>query len=340
MDPVTHGLIGASAALSFADNEKMNYAAVIGAASAMMPDLDILINSSSDPLLQLEFHRQFTHSLLFIPVGALIVSGLLWWFVKKKLSFKETYFWGLIGIATAGLADTITSYGVHLLWPLTDVRIAWNLISVFDPLFTLGIITLVAFALLKKKRFAAQAAFIWIALYLLLGLSQQQKAKSVAKKIADQRNHEIEQLIVKPTIANELLWSIRYVSNDTLYADGVRLLPFSDPDIFRGNSIPLLNWEQKYGTLQGTVLYKDISRFAKLSNGFLITYPDSNQVIADGRYAMLPTSVKPLWGIKIDTTKPGKHVAFNTYRDASPRVREDFTNMLFGNNKNDPSPPL
>lgn len=330
MDPVTHGLIGASASLSFADKDQTYFATLLGAAGAMLPDLDILIDSASDPLLQLEFHRQFSHSFLFIPVGALIVAALLWWLVKKKLTFKETYSFSLLGIATAGLADTITSYGVQLFWPFTDERFAWNLISVFDPLFSLGIAIAVITAIYKKKRIFAQFAFVWIVLYLLFGMIQQQKAKNVAREIAEQRNHNIEQLIVKPTIGNELLWSIRYVSNDSLYAEGVRLLPFADPDIYEGESAALLNWQQQYSDFRGTVLYNDIARFAKLSKDILIAHPNADQVIGDGRYAMLPTSVKPLWGIKVDTTKPSQHVEFNTNRNASQEVLKTFKSMLLG----------
>ena len=39
----------------------------------MAPDLDVLFQSPTDPILFLEFHRQFTHSLVFIPIGALLV---------------------------------------------------------------------------------------------------------------------------------------------------------------------------------------------------------------------------------------------------------------------------
>jgi inner membrane protein len=332
MDPVTHGLIGASAAQSFAKKEKLHFAALVGAVSAMLPDLDILIDNASDPLLQLEFHRQFTHAFFFIPVGALITACLLWWFIKYKLTFRDTYFFSLIGMATAGLADTITSYGVQLFWPFADTRFAWSLISVFDPLFSLGIGIAVATAFYKKECIFARAAFGWMVLYLLFGWAQQQKAKSVVQELANQRNHEIKQLSVKPTIANELLWSTRYVSSDTLYADGVRLLPFAKPDIYEGESVALLNWQQQYSDLHGTILYNDIARFNELSNGILVAHPDFNQVIGDGRYAMLPTSIKPLWGIKIDTTNPRQHVKFNTYRDANSKIRTTFKRMLLGDN--------
>lgn len=331
MDPVTHGLIGASASLSAAPNEKTYFAALSGLVGAMLPDLDVLINNASDPLLQLEFHRQFSHSLLFIPIIALIATALCWLIVRKKLSLQETYLYSLLGSATAGLADTFTSYGVQLLWPFTDERFAWNIISVFDPLFTLGIIIVLGLALFKKNARYARFSLGWVALYLLFGWSQQQRATQAAYELAEQRDHKVQEFIVKPTIANEVLWSIRYLSNDTLYADGIRLMPFSEAKIYKGKSIPLLDWQQQYAEFLGTTLYKDIARFDELSEGILINHPDSGQVIGDGRYAMIPTSVQPLWGIKTDTLQPRNHVGFKAYRNPSPKVRNQFLDMLLGN---------
>lgn len=78
MDPVTHGLVGATSAQLFADKQKFRLASLIGGIAALAPDLDIFLGSSSDPLLTLELHRHFTHSLLFIPIGSLIVAGICW----------------------------------------------------------------------------------------------------------------------------------------------------------------------------------------------------------------------------------------------------------------------
>lgn len=331
MDPVTHGLIGASATQSFAYRQNIRSLSLVGFISALLPDLDVLIAKSSDPLLNLEYHRQFSHAFLFIPVGALIAAGLTWWFVKKRLSFKETYLFSLLGYGTAGLADTFTSYGVQLFWPFTDERFNWNLISVFDPLFSIGIIFAVGYAFYKKNQLFAWLGIGWIALYLLFGYTQYQKAQNFAIKLAEQRGHQIEKLIVKPTIANELLWSIRYTHEDSLYTDGVRLLPFTNPIIYKGTSAKLLHWQQKYARFSSTTMYKDIRRFSKLSNGILITHPDHPTVIGDGRYALLPISVSPLWGIKVDTLRPNQHVEFKTYRKVTPGIKTRFKKMLLGN---------
>lgn len=331
MDPVTHGLIGATASQSFADKDKLRAAGFVGLASAMLADLDVLISTPSDPLLNLEMHRQFTHSLIFIPFGALIATLLVWWFVRNRLTFKETYLFSIVAYATAGIADTFTSYGVQLLWPFVDERYALNIISVFDPLFTMGIVITAGIVFYKRQRVLSWMSWTWIILYLFFGYSQHQRAASVASQIVIHNNHINQRIVVKPTIANQLLWSIRYEThNNNLYAYGVRISPFSNPIIYKGESVPLLDWQNEYATYRGTTLYKDIQRFSKLSDGFLIHHPQQANVIGDGRYAMLPTSLSPLWGIEIDTTRPDEHVSFETFRDAGPEIREAFLDMLLG----------
>lgn len=330
MDPVTHGLIGATASQSFADSEKLRAAGLTGFIAAMIADLDVLISDPGDPLLNLEMHRQITHSFVFIPVGALIASILAWPFFKKYLSFKEIYLYSFVAYATAGIADIFTSYGVQLLWPFTDERYALNIISVFDPVFTLGILVLSGLAFYKWQKVLSWLAWCWIAVYLMFGYGQRERAENIALQITTHFNHLNQRMVVKPTIGNQLLWSVRYETLDSLYAYGVRISPFSKTIIYNGETASLLDWQNKYAKYKGTRLYEDIRRFSNLSEGFLIKHPDRDQVIGDGRYAMLPTSLSPLWGIEIDTTRPHQHVAFNTYRDAAPEVRKSFLNMLFG----------
>jgi inner membrane protein len=71
MDPVSQGVVGAAFAQTAARRGQLATVAWYGALGGMAPDLDVLFQSPTDPLLFLEFHRQFTHSLVFIPFGAL-----------------------------------------------------------------------------------------------------------------------------------------------------------------------------------------------------------------------------------------------------------------------------
>ena len=71
MDPISQGTFGGVFSQFFSSKKKLTVATAIGIISGLAPDLDVFIKSSYDPLLSLEYHRQFTHSLFFIPFGAL-----------------------------------------------------------------------------------------------------------------------------------------------------------------------------------------------------------------------------------------------------------------------------
>ena len=88
MDPLTQGTVGAALAQSSADKKNILKVSIIGFLAGLTPDLDVFIQSSSDPILFLEYHRQFTHSLFFIPIGSLFVTLLIFPLFKKSLSLK------------------------------------------------------------------------------------------------------------------------------------------------------------------------------------------------------------------------------------------------------------
>ena len=70
MDPLSQASIGAAAAQALSRRTNLRTALWVGALGGFLPDADILIRSSEDPLLSLEYHRHFTHALVFIPLVA------------------------------------------------------------------------------------------------------------------------------------------------------------------------------------------------------------------------------------------------------------------------------
>ena len=330
MDPLTHGLVGAAASQTVSSKEKMRPAAFTGFVAAMLADLDYFIHNPSDPLLNIEIHRQFTHSLIFIPVGALIATGLLWWFVRKHLTLKETFLFSLAGYSTAGLMDAFTSYGTMLLWPFLDTRFAWNLISVVDPVFTLGLIALVGFGVYHQKKPLIYLAWGWLFLIMAFGMFQKERGNSALLHWAEQRDHQAEEIVVKPTIGNQILWRGNYIYDGRVFTNGIRAGLFSSVTIYEGESTELVNLEEEFGDYKNTTLYDDLKRFERLSEGYLVRHPEKPQIIGDGRYSMLPTSTLPLWGVEADTTQTGQHLPFLYFRDAGEEVRTEFLEMLLG----------
>ena len=331
MDPLTQGLLGASLPQSVSKKNSLAIIAVIGLISGLAPDLDIFIRSENDPLLFLEYHRQFTHSLIFIPFGGLICASFIFFLFSKRynFSFKETWIYSTCGYATHGLLDACTSYGTLLFWPFSETRIAWNNISIIDPLFTIPILILVVMASFKKNKIFSKIALSWIVIYLTLGHYQKNQALDIAKKIAKERNHQQIRIDVKPSIGNILLWKSIYETKDKYYIDAIRI--GWDKKIFYGESIDKINIETSFPWLMiKSQQAEDIKRFEWFSNGYIAINPNNKNQILDIRYSRIPNEIGGLWGIELDEKKGNdEHVKYITNRKVSKDRFIDLKNMLF-----------
>ena len=328
MDPLTQGTIGAAFPQAFG-KKNLGIIAILGFLSGMAPDLDIFIRSASDPLLSLEYHRQFTHSIIFIPFGGLICAGFLYVVFKKisPFSFKKTWMYCTFGYGTHGLIDACTSYGTILFWPFSDIRIAWNNISIIDPLFTLPILFFVVISIIKKKNIYAKIAIAWAVIYLSLGLYLHNIVLDVGRSIALERGHIVTRMEAKPSFANLILWKIIYESNDQFYVDAVNLLFHK---IIEGDNIKKLNIKKDFPWLEMTSQqYRDIERFKWFSNNYLAVNPKNKNQIIDIRYSGIPNEIGGLWGIQLNPNKHNKnHVEFVSMRNASFERFKVLKNMI------------
>ena len=330
MDLLTQGLLGGALALAGADKKEARSAAVTGFAAALLADADVFISANNDPLLNVEFHRHFSHALIFIPVGALIATLLLWPLLRKRLAFKRIYCYAFLGYATAGLLDACTSYGTQLLWPFSDMRIAWSIIAIIDPIFSLLLVIALVAGFKYCKPTAARIGLTLAGVYLLLGLWQHHNALQVAIELAEQRGHKLQRIIVKPTIANLVLWRSVYQSNGRFYADAIRV-GLSGDRIYPGDSAPIFELARdRPGLDRESVLARDIGRFSRLANDFVITDPGRTNVLTDIRYSMLPNGIAAMWGIDLNVASAQHHAKFEVYRDRPDGARDLFLAMLLG----------
>ena len=301
MDPVSQGVLGAIAAQTRGSQATLAKAGLIGAIAGMAADLDILIHSTTDPLLSLQYHRHFTHSLLFIPIGGLLCSLVLYPLLAKRwgIQFKLTLLWCLLGYATHALLDSCTSYGTQLLWPFSNHRVAWDSISIIDPLFFFFFVALTIFASIHKKRRYAIAAIIWGATYLSAGFIQHERAVTMGYQLADSRHHNVQRLEAKPSFGNLLLWKVIYEADERFYVAAVKP-GLRNTVVWQGSSINKLNISRDLPWLsQQSQQARDIQRFSQFSAGFIALDPTNPHRIIDMRYSMLPHQIKPLWGIEL-----------------------------------------
>ena len=330
MDVLSQAVLGASFSQSFAkDKSKQLSALLIGALAGMAPDLDVLIYSNDDPLLFLEFHRQFTHSLFFIPFGTLLCALVFYPFIKNKLTFSHIYLFSFLGFATHGLLDACTSYGTQLFWPFTNARVAWDIVSIIDPLFTIPVLIGVILAIYKSNHIYARAAFIYAVVFLCLGFVQKYRAENVLYDLAQQRGHQTERFIVKPSFANRYVWKLIYEYNGSYYVDAAKLL--TQPKVITGTSIKKLNVSSDFPwLLKDNLQRKDIERFRWFSNDYLAVNPENQNIIIDVRYSILPNDIKMMWGIGLDKSKnDNTHTSFIVDTKLDKETRKKFIDILF-----------
>ena len=330
MDPLTHGLVGAALGGLVAPRAQIKAGLSAGFVSAMLADLDVLLSRADDPLFQLELHRQFSHALTFTPIGAAMALALLWTWLRRSMTLPRAYLVCSAAYASAGPLDACTSYGTQLLWPFSSGRYAFNLVAVVDPVITIGLVLALLVAWRSRRRLACTLALLWLAFWLGYGAVQQARVLQVVLELQRSRGHQAVRTVLKPTLGNQILWRATYRTDKTVFTDGVRVGPFSQPQLFPGTSAPLVLVEQEARALQGTQVYRDLQRFARLSEDFLVAHPSQPHVLGDARYAMLPTSLSPLWGVRYDPKRVGAGVTFETFRDSALQVRKELWKMLRG----------
>lgn len=316
MDPLTQGALGAALPTSTRHRSQTGVAGAVGFLAGMAADLDVLIRSSADSLLFLEYHRHFTHSLVFVPVGGLVVAVLFFLLFRRwlDLGFARLWLFSTLGYGTHGLLDAATSYGTMLLWPVSDTRFSVSIISVVDPLFTLPVLLLVGVGLVRGNGKWGRMAMAWAVCYLAFGAYQHHAARALAEHLAAERGHTPVRLQVKPTFANLVVWKSIYETADRFYVDAVR--PSFGARTMAGASIARLDVRRDFPWLdRSSQQARDIERFTRFSDGFVARGGDGGNRVLDVRYSFLPTRIAPLWSIRLDrNAPPDAHARYETHR--------------------------
>ena len=223
MDAITQGVLGAAAAQAALSDRLGRRVWLYGALGGWAPDLDVFIRSSIDPTVAIEYHRNFTHALAFIPVGGLLVA--LPWILRKE-RFPEWRTIALattVGYATHGLLDAFTSYGTMLLWPFSDVRVAWSWISIVDLGYTLPLIVGVILAARRSSPRPARIALLVSSVYMALCGLQRARVIAAQGDVQGYRGHHAARGDAFPTLANNVTWRSLYAADGVIYADKIRV---------------------------------------------------------------------------------------------------------------------
>lgn len=285
MDSFTQILLGIATAELCAGEKLHRKTFLYGAILGTIPDLDVVVGQFLNPVDGVAIHRGLSHSLLFF----MLLSPILGWIITKiergKIGFRSAsllVFWCLL---THVLLDMFTSWGTQIFWPLPD-RIALKTIFVIDPLYTLPLLVSLILAWYKPT-FELRKKHVWrgiyiSSLYLILTCFLKLYALEQFKNTLQQQNITYNDIIVKPTAFNCVLWNANVSTKDD-YLLGDYSLFDSQPITFERYEKNILLSEELAGN-------PDFETLKKVSEGWFIVTKNNNQYyFNDLRFGLLTT---------------------------------------------------
>ncbi len=188
MDTLTHALSGALLARATAPKDvpprSIPRRVAAGFFACAAPDLDFVLAFVS-PVFYLEHHRGATHSVLLLPLWALLLSWLLAKILREPRGWKALYGVVAMSLGLHILGDLITSFGTIVFAPVSNARFAWGTTFIIDLWFT-GIIAagLLVSMLWRRTRVPAVAASLVLVAYVGFQAVLKGEALDYARQVA------------------------------------------------------------------------------------------------------------------------------------------------------------
>ncbi|MEE9408044.1 MAG: metal-dependent hydrolase [Polaribacter sp.] len=252
MDSLTQIILGAACGEIVLGKKIGNKALLFGAIGGTIPDLDVFIGRFlySNEIQAMAFHRGFMHSVLFAILGCFVFGWLTHQFYensKKIKSIEKIFSWNKFllkiytkyineipttnknwiwlffwAIFTHPLLDCFTPYGTQLFAPFSDYRVAFNNISVVDPLYTLPflicLIVVMFFKRTNTKRLKWTKIGIYISsFYMLFTIGNKIYIDSVFKKSFEKAGISYTRFSAQPSLLNNILWYAVAETKDKYY---------------------------------------------------------------------------------------------------------------------------
>jgi len=197
-------------------------AMVWGAILGTLPDLDVLIPLDG-PVEDFVYHRGFSHSLFLLALVAPVFAWLISRIHKdSRHRFREWWLLVFLVLEIGVLLDLLTIYGTQILWPFGTVPLAWPVLFIIDPLFTLPIVVGVAAAWLMSGKSSLghrlNAAGLAIAMvYLGWAMGAREFVNHSVRQRLEAQGVRSERLISSPTPFNTLLWRFVGIDGDRYF---------------------------------------------------------------------------------------------------------------------------
>ena len=291
MDSLTQATLGAAVGEAVLGKKTGNKAAVIGAIIGTIPDLDVLANFFTDTITAIEWHRGFSHSILFAvlmsPLFGAVINKL-----ERRLnlgwqSWSKLFFWGLF---THPLLDAFTTWGTRLFWPF-DVRLAFNSIFVIDPFYTLPFLACTLLTLFYRRDAKIRRRINLFGLFLSTAyLFSTLITKGIINKRFESALNEqgigFKKISTRPAPLSTILWNANIETEDA-YLIG-------DYSFFDTEPIRFTSYPKNREVAKSMMSYQNVKRLIAIAEGWYILEKKQNKwYFYDLRFGLIPQKNGP-----------------------------------------------
>ena len=218
MDSLTQIILGAACGEAVLGKKIGNRALLFGAIGGTIPDLDVFIGRLlyQNEIQAMAFHRGFMHSIFFAIIGCFVFGWLtykLYDFGKRKqtTTLKDwvlLFFWSIF---THPILDCFTPYGTQLFTPFTNYRVAFNNISVADPLYTVPFLLCMIVLMFynrerTRRKWWLKAGIYTSSAYMIFTIANKFHMDAVFEKSFINKGIPYTRFSAQPTIFNNILW--------------------------------------------------------------------------------------------------------------------------------------
>lgn len=213
MDSITQAALGAAIGEATLGRKIGNKGAILGAAVATIPDLDVLLTPFFSELEKISIHRGYSHSILFSLLLALLLA-LLFRKMKwtKAVNFRTLLLFSFLSLFTHILLDSFTTYGTQLLLPFTDWRVSFDSINIIDPVYTIPLILGTVWSVMAYKKEAPrrnlpnQIGLLVSSIYLIFTLTNKQHVQNVFAENLQMQETPYYKMLTVPVKVGNVNW--------------------------------------------------------------------------------------------------------------------------------------
>ncbi len=220
----------------------------------------------------------------------------------------------LLGIGTHPLLDCFTTYGTQVFQPFSELRVAWDTVSVVDPAYTLPFLVclLVASRALRESPLRRRVTWLGVGLssaYLVLTCVNLLRVRGQVASDLAAADISYERFLVTPTLFQNVLWSVAIDQGDTLRVGQLGLL--DDP--FRLSPKRLTALPQNDRLLEPIAGERGVEVLRWFSDGYYVVERGRGDTLEvfDLRFGSLPTEdPSPVFGFELYPRGEGEEYGF------------------------------